>query len=146
MGNQAQLSTTQRRSPWTAARRWLGRAALLESVTKKARFLAVASRAVSDALADGGLDAAPPEVLAERAEDLAQDPHHRAAWDVVTVRAVGTLAESAELALPLLRVGGSLVAWRREDAAASLRRELREAGSIIAAWLSASTGSSQTTC
>jgi 16S rRNA (guanine527-N7)-methyltransferase len=118
--------------PLAAALPWR-RVALVESVAKKARFLGVASRAVSDALVEGGLDAPAIDVLAERAEDLAQDAEQRAAWDVVTVRAVGSLAQSAELALPLLRVGGRLVAWRRDASGDSLRGELREAGPIVRA-------------
>jgi 16S rRNA (guanine527-N7)-methyltransferase len=118
--------------PLAAALRWR-RVVLVESVGKKARFLGVASRAVAEALADGGLDAPPIEVLAERAEDLAQDADQRAAWDVVTVRAVGSLAESAELGLPLLRIGGQLVAWRRDTPPDGLSDELREAGSIVRA-------------
>ena len=57
----------------------------------------------------------PIEVIAARAEQLAADDH-RESWDVVTVRAVGTLAEVAELGLPLLRRGGLLVCWKREAA------------------------------
>ena len=80
-------------------------------------------------------------MLAERAEGLAQDEEHRSAWDVVTTRAVGSLAESAELGLPLLRIGGRLVAWRRdtprdggrESSPDSVRSELRDAGPVIAA-------------
>ena len=57
----------------------------------------------------------------------------RAAWDVVTVRAVGSLAEIVELALPLLREAGGWSCWRRETSADDLRAELRDAGSIIRA-------------
>ena len=51
--------------------------------------------------------------IAARAEQLAAD-ERRETWDVVTVRAVGTLAEVAELGMPLLRRGGLLVCWKRE--------------------------------
>jgi 16S rRNA (guanine527-N7)-methyltransferase len=34
------------------------------------------------------------------------------AWDVVTVRAVAALEELVELAMPLLRLGGRLLAWK----------------------------------
>ena len=118
--------------PLAAALPWR-RVALVESVAKKARFLEVAARTVAAALDDEGHGAPPIEVLAERAEDLADDPDQRAAWDFVTVRAVGTLAESVELALPLVRVGGRLVAWRRDAPGDGLRAELRDAGSIIRA-------------
>jgi 16S rRNA (guanine527-N7)-methyltransferase len=114
----------------------LGRVGLLESVRKKARFLAVAGAAVRSTLLEGSLaDPLVPtiESLPERAEDLAEEPEERAAWDVVTARAVGSLAEVLELSLPLLREGGVVVAWKREVSGGGLRAELREAGSIIRA-------------
>ena len=49
---------------------------------------------------------------ATAAEDLAQEHDQREAWDIVTARAVGSLAEVAELGLPLARQGGVLVAWK----------------------------------
>ncbi len=128
----------------------LGRVALLDSVGKKARFLAVAGVAVRGALvtnaavgprsevaAGGGAAAVPVipviEAVAERAEDLAEEPDHRGAWDIVTARAVGSLAEVLELAMPLTREGGCVVAWKREEEQGGLRAELRDAGSIIRA-------------
>ncbi len=109
----------------------LGRLALVESVGKKAHFLAVAGAAVTAAL---GAGAGPTiEAVAERAEDLAEDAGHREAWDVITARAVGSLAEVLELALPLTRVGGWAVAWKRETERGGLHEELRGAGSIIRA-------------
>lgn len=84
------------------------RALLVESVGKKARFLAT----VIDATGLRGRVA----VAATRAETLAADPHHRGQWGAVTARAVGDMGELAELSLPLLRVGGLLVAWKRRPA------------------------------
>jgi 16S rRNA (guanine527-N7)-methyltransferase len=84
------------------------RALLVESVGKKARFLA----AVIDATGLRGRVA----VAATRAETLAADPHHRGQWGAVTARAVGDMGELAELSLPLLRVGGLFVAWKRRPA------------------------------
>jgi 16S rRNA (guanine527-N7)-methyltransferase len=52
------------------------------------------------------------EVLAERAEDVGRDPGLREAADVVIARACAPLPVLAELALPLLRVGGTLLAWK----------------------------------
>lgn len=114
----------------------LGRVGLLDSVGKKARFLAVAADAVSAILAeDAATDEPAPkiEAIAERAEDLAEEPDHRGAWDIVTARAVGSLAEVVELGMPLVREGGSVVAWKREAERAGLQAELRDAGSIIRA-------------
>jgi 16S rRNA (guanine527-N7)-methyltransferase len=51
-------------------------------------------------------------VLGDRAEALGQDPSHRERSAVVTARACAPLPVLAELALPLLAVGGSLLAWK----------------------------------
>ena len=54
-------------------------------------------------------------VVCERAEDWARSPPPtggREGYDVVTARAVGRLSTLAELASPLLRDGGALVAWK----------------------------------
>ncbi len=116
----------------------LSRVGLLDSVGKKARFLSVAGAAVAAILAEGGGRALEGgglliEAIAERAEDLAEEADHRGAWDVVVARAVGSLAEVIELGLPLTRVGGVVVAWKREEERGGLRAELRDAGSIIRA-------------
>ena len=81
------------------------RALLVESIGKKARFLAV----VADAL--GLSDRV--RVAATRAETLAADPHHRGRWPAVVARAVCDLTELSELSLPLIEVGGALVAWKK---------------------------------
>ena len=64
----------------------------------------------------GGLDRV--RVVCERAEDWAREGGGREAYDAVTARAVGRLSTLAELASPLLRDGGVLVAWkgRRDEA------------------------------
>ena len=81
------------------------RALLVDSIGKKARFLATAVT---------GLDLADRvEVAAVRAETLAADPRHRGRWLAVTARAVAALPELVELAFPLLAPGGLLVAWKR---------------------------------
>ena len=51
-------------------------------------------------------------VVAHRAEALGRDPPHRERYAVVTARACAALPVLAELALPLLAVGGSLLAWK----------------------------------
>lgn len=112
----------------------LSRVGLLDSVGKKARFLSVAGEAVSTILRDGPEGPGPRiDAIAERAEDLAEEPEDRGAWDVVIARAVGSLAEVVELGLPLTREGGSVVAWKREEERGGLRSELQRAGSIIRA-------------
>lgn len=109
---------------------------LLDSVHKKVRFLSVAGTAVATVLADADDRAGPAPAIAaiaERAEDMAGVPEGREAWDIVTTRAVGSLAEVLELSLPLTRRGGTVVAWRREEEGDGLLAELQRAGSIIRA-------------
>jgi 16S rRNA (guanine527-N7)-methyltransferase len=108
-----------------------GRVSLLDSVAKKARFLSVASDAVRERLTGSGEPVPHIDAVRERAEDLAEDPDERGAWDAVTARAVGSLSEVVELGLPLLRPGGLLVAWKREDGQGGLHGELRAAGRLI---------------
>jgi 16S rRNA (guanine527-N7)-methyltransferase len=85
---------------------------LIDSVGKKARFLEVAADAI-------GL-AGRVRVGSVRAEGLAADARHREQWPAVTARAVAPLAELVELAFPLLRPGGLLIAWKRGDLDAEL--------------------------
>lgn len=83
---------------------------LLESNRRKAGFI---TRAVEEC---GALTAT---VVAERAESWRAGIGRN---DLVTVRAVADLDVIAEYAAPLLRVGGSLVAWRgRRDPDAEVR-------------------------
>lgn len=106
------------------------RAVLVESVAKKARFLEVAAAAVGRALATDGVV---PELEVERrrAEALAGPGGRRATFDLVTVRAVGSLARVAELGLPLLRPGGLLVVWKRDGGDGSLQAEVDDARATI---------------
>lgn len=86
-----------------ALARPLVRWTLVDSVRKKADAL----RGFADALDLGNV-----AVVAERAEILGQDLEHRAAHDLVTARACAALPVLAEYALPLLRIGGQLIAWK----------------------------------
>ncbi|MDQ2854323.1 MAG: 16S rRNA (guanine(527)-N(7))-methyltransferase RsmG [Chloroflexota bacterium] len=76
---------------------------LVDSVGKKAAALRDFA---------GALDLRNVTVLAERAEVLGQDARHRERHALVTARACAPLPVLAELALPLLAIGGSLVAWK----------------------------------
>jgi 16S rRNA (guanine527-N7)-methyltransferase len=78
-------------------------AVLIDSVAKKTAFLATVATAT-------GLDDR-VRVIRARAEDLAG--RTLVGYDAVTARAVAALPDLVELALPLLRPGGRLVAWKR---------------------------------
>lgn len=79
---------------------------LLESSARKCAFIEVAIRQVETR------NARPVHARAEAW------PEGLEAFDLVTARAVGPLPIVAEYAAPLLRVGGSLLAWRGQQDAA----------------------------
>jgi 16S rRNA (guanine527-N7)-methyltransferase len=101
----------------------------IESVGKKSRFLEETSALL-------GLNDV--EVRNERAETLAHSADRRAAYDVGTARAVGTLAACAEYLLPFLRIGGDVIVWKgKVDAElAAARKALASVGGELAAIVS----------
>ena len=84
---------------------------LVDSVRKKA-----------DALRSFVAEMALPnvEVLAQRAEIVGRDPSRHESFDLVTARACAALPVLVEYALPLARVGGTLLAWKGRLAEAEL--------------------------
>jgi 16S rRNA (guanine527-N7)-methyltransferase len=95
---------------------------LVESVGKKAQFC----RHVVSIL---GLRWV--EVVQERAENLGQIPAYREAYDWAVARAVAILPVLAEYLLPLVRVGGRMLAMKGESGPAeahSAERALRVLG------------------
>jgi 16S rRNA (guanine527-N7)-methyltransferase len=78
------------------------RIGLIESVGRKCEFM-------KDAIAVAEIGNA--QVICARSEEHAAGAG-REAYDVVTARAVARLATLAELASPLLREGGTLIAWK----------------------------------
>jgi 16S rRNA (guanine527-N7)-methyltransferase len=76
---------------------------MVDSVGKKSAILA----GFVEALGLGNAT-----VLAERAETLGRDPAHRERYAVATARACAPLPVLAELGLPLVRIGGELLAWK----------------------------------
>jgi 16S rRNA (guanine527-N7)-methyltransferase len=91
---------------------------LLEATAKKAGFLhqAIAELELSEAY-----------VLAGRAETLARDAALRGSFDVVSARAVAHLAALVELALPFLRLDGTLAAIK----GSRTREEIQEAQAAL---------------
>jgi len=55
------------------------------------------------------------EVLARRAEAVGRDPLYRETFDLVVARALAPMPVLAELCLPLVRVGGRLLAQKTES-------------------------------
>jgi 16S rRNA (guanine527-N7)-methyltransferase len=55
------------------------------------------------------------EVVARRAEEVGQDPIYRETFDVAVARALAPMAVLVELCLPLVRVGGRLLAQKTES-------------------------------
>ncbi len=76
---------------------------LIEASRKRTEFL----RHIADVLGLGDV-----EVVWDRAERLGRMPNHRESHDVAVARAVAELAVLAELCLPLVRIGGALVAQK----------------------------------
>jgi len=80
---------------------------LIESIGKKARFL---EHVVETLQIEKRV-----ELHSERAEVLAHRPHLRENFDVAVVRAVGKIATICELCLPFCRLGGRVIAQKKDD-------------------------------
>ncbi len=78
---------------------------LIEADQAKAAFLvrACASLGLRDV-----------EVVARRAEEVGRDPNYRESFDVAVARALAPMRVLAELCLPLVRVGGRLLAQKTD--------------------------------
>lgn len=94
---------------------------LIESVGRKCDFMrnAIAAAGISDAA-----------VRNARSEELAAG-EGREAYDVATARAVGRLSTLAELASPLLKPNGVLIAWKGKRDSEE-ERQLEQASRMLA--------------
>ncbi len=106
------------------------RVALVESVRKKARFLAETVEELG--LADR------VRVVAERVEDLALSPEWRGQFPLLTARGFGPLPRTLPWCAPLLAEGGSLIAFKSTQvdreltlAANAMRKERLELVSLV---------------
>lgn len=88
------------------------RLTLVESVGKKANFC----RHIVETLGMEGV-----EVLAARAEEVGRIPQHREKYDWAVARAVANLPVLAEYLLPLVRVGGGMLAQKGESGPAEVQ-------------------------
>lgn len=82
---------------------------LVESVGKKAMFC---QRLVSKLGLEG------VEIIHARAEEVGQNPAHRESYDWAVARAVAKLSILSEYLLPLVKIGGSMLAQKGESAPA----------------------------
>jgi 16S rRNA (guanine527-N7)-methyltransferase len=92
---------------------------LIEATGKKARFLESAIESLGLANA---------AVLGRRAEEAGRDEAHRERYDAALARALGPLGVLLEVTVPLVRVGGAVLAIKGQRAAAEVadaRRALR---------------------
>ena len=89
------------------------RLTLVESVGKKVKFCrhVVHELKMSDVY-----------VLNNRVEDLGQNPKHRESYDWAVARAVAQLPTLTEYLLPLVKVGGSMLAQKGETGPAEAQR------------------------
>jgi len=94
------------------------RVTLLEATGKKVTFL----RHMIEVLQLEGIEA-----VHGRAEELAHEQKYRAAFDVVTGRAVASLPTLLEYAAPFCRVGGQIIQPRKGDLAEELTQVKRAA-------------------
>lgn len=92
--------------------------ALLEATGKKARFLEKCAHE---------LPLPNVTVLNARAETIGRHPNHRQHYDAAVCRAVGPLNELLEYTLPLVRVGGIVLAMKGPK----LEGELNAAGDAL---------------
>jgi 16S rRNA (guanine527-N7)-methyltransferase len=89
------------------------RLTLVESVGKKANFC----RQLVETLK---LDSV--EVISARAEEVGQMPDHREAYDWAVARAVATLPVLVEYLLPLVQVGGAMLAQKGQSGPAETHK------------------------
>lgn len=92
--------------------------ALVEATQKKAAFLEHLIQA---------LDLRDVEVYPERAERFGQNPNHRESFDWALARSVAPMRVLVEYLLPLVSVGGRILAQKGQAA----RQELEEAENAI---------------
>lgn len=78
---------------------------LIESTGKKCDFLRTVARELD----------LPLNVCQMRAEEAGRSPEFRERADIVIARAVAPLPSLAEYCLPLVRVGGRMIAWKGSE-------------------------------
>jgi 16S rRNA (guanine527-N7)-methyltransferase len=110
-----------------------GSVTLLDSVRKKARFLEAVSAAAMRALGSEAGRHARVRAHVARAEQIRPRVGDGAS-DLVLARAVAPLPRLIELAFPLIRAGGWLVAWKREGPGGALMAEVGASMDALRGW------------
>jgi len=95
------------------------RLTLLESTAKKAAFL----HHIVDRLSLTNV-----RIVTARAEEAGQKTEHREQYDVAIARAVSALPALVEYTLPLVKVGGLVIAQKGQDPAAEVNDAARALG------------------
>lgn len=89
---------------------------LLESIGKKVNFL---NHIVTK------LELYDVEVVKERAESLAHSEHYREQYDIALTRALGSVSVIAELTLPLCKIGGLSIAYKKGEISQEINNSLK---------------------
>ena len=74
------------------------------------------------------------EVANARAEELINSPDYNSQYDLVLIRYVASIIDSAEYCIPLLRTNGTLIAYKAWDVRSELREakpKLQQLGAVI---------------
>ncbi|HRQ32293.1 MAG TPA: 16S rRNA (guanine(527)-N(7))-methyltransferase RsmG [Anaerolineales bacterium] len=98
---------------------------LVESVGKKAKFCEHIINVLN-------LEQA--QVIKAGAEDVGQDPSHRGRYDWATARAVASLNILSEYLLPLVKVGGAIMALKGTNAPAEIEAAKKAAKTLGGKW------------
>lgn len=101
------------------------RLTMVESDQKKAAFL-------RDVIED--MELVDVTVEGRRAEVIGQEPEHREVYDVVVTRAAAKAPVAAEYCLPLLRVGGLMLAQAKGEDFRAAARALGQLGGSMRAY------------
>ena len=78
----------------------------LDSIAKKTKFIELMKEEFS---------LSNLEIITDRSENLARDENYRETYDFVLARAVANLSTLIEYAIPFLKVGGTLIAFKSDD-------------------------------
>ena len=94
---------------------------LLDSSAKKLRFIVTAIQQ---------LDLHDIRTIHIRAEDAGRDPAHRETYDVAVTRALADMKTLVELCLPLVKVGGTLIAQKSDAATEEIESSRAHIGQL----------------